>query len=74
MFNNVEYELLIKQNMSIGEHKNLVKTYKNELNILYITAKQYICLKQIKKIESKNNKKYEHAFLNTYYTISQMLL
>ncbi len=32
----------------------------------YITAKQYMCLKQIKQFEYENNVKYEQAFLNTY--------
>jgi hypothetical protein len=41
----------------------------NELDIPYITAKQYICLKQIKKFERENNIKYSHAFLNTYNDI-----
>jgi hypothetical protein len=41
----------------------------NELNIPYITAKQYICLKQMKQIEFENNKKYEQIFLNTYNDI-----
>ena len=67
MFDNIDYELLIKQYMSENEYENLVETYMNELTILYITAKQYICLKQIKEIESKNNIKYEHAFLNNSY-------
>ncbi len=44
MFDNIEYELLIKkticQKMNIKFDKNLVKTYKNELNRPYITAKQ----------------------------------
>ncbi len=47
MFDKIEYELLIKQYMSKDEYKKLIKTYMNELNIPYITAKQYICLKQI---------------------------
>ncbi len=39
------------------------KTYMNELDIPYITAKQYvICLKQIKQFESENYIKYSHAF------------
>ncbi len=37
--------------MSKDEYKNLVNTYMSELKIPYITAKQNICLKQIKKIE-----------------------
>ncbi len=32
-------------------YKNLIKKYMEELNISYKTAKQYICLKQIKKFE-----------------------
>jgi len=43
----------------------------NELNIPYITAKQYICLKQMKQIEYENNKKYEQIFLNTYNDICE---
>ena len=45
--------------MPKDEYKKLIKTYMNELNISYITAKQYICLKQknilnMKKIKSMN--------------------
>ena len=69
MFDKIEYELLIKKYMSKDEYKNLVNTYMNELNIPYITAKQYICLQQIKKIERENSIKYSHAFLNAYNDI-----
>ena len=48
----------------------------NELNISYITAKQYICLKQRKKFELENNIPYEKAFLQAYddmnYNISML--
>ena len=40
-----------------------------EFNIPYITAKQYISLKQRKKFELENNKKYEQALLDTYNDI-----
>ena len=53
MFDKIEYELLIKKYMSKDEYKNLVNTYMNELDIPYITAKQYICLKQIKNLKVK---------------------
>ena len=69
MFDKIEYELLIEKYMSKDDYKNLVKTYMNELDIPYITAKQYICLQQIKKIERENNIKYARAFLNTYNDI-----
>ena len=69
MFDKIEYELLIKKYMSKDEYKNLINTYMNELNIPYITAKQYICLKQMKKFEHENNIKYSHAFLKTYNDI-----
>ena len=69
MFDKIEYELLIKQYMSKDEYKKLINTYMNELNIPYITAKQYICLKQMKQIEFENNKQYEQIFLNTYNDI-----
>jgi len=39
--------------MSKDEYKKLINTYMNELNIPYITAKQYICLKQIKNLNVK---------------------
>ncbi len=38
----------------------------DEFNIPYITAKQYICLKQIKKIVHDNNVRCEQAFVDTY--------
>jgi hypothetical protein len=69
MFDKIEYELLIKKYMSKDEYKKLINTYMNELDIPYITAKQYICLKQIKQFEYENNIKYEQAFLNTYNDI-----
>ncbi len=39
------------------------------INIPYITAKQYICLKQMKQFEYENNIKYKHVVLNTYNDI-----
>jgi hypothetical protein len=48
MFEKIEYKLLIENYMTKDEYKNLINTYMNELNISYITAKQYICLKQKK--------------------------
>ena len=69
MFDKIEYELLIKKYMSKDEYKKLINTYMNELDIPYITTKQYICLKQIKKFERENNIKYSHVFLNTYNDI-----
>ena len=41
--------------MSKDEYKNLINTYINEFNIPYITAKQYISLKQRKQFEHDNN-------------------
>jgi hypothetical protein len=69
MFDKIEYELLILRYMPKEEYKNLIKTYMNELNIPYITAKQYICLKQIKQFEYENKIKYDQVFLNTYNDI-----
>jgi hypothetical protein len=61
MFDKIEYELLIKKYMSKDDYKNLIKTYMEELEIPYITAKQYICLEQI-KFERENNNKYSDIF------------
>ncbi len=65
--------------MSKDEYKNLINKYMNELNISYITAKQYIYLKQRKQFENDNKLKYEQALLDTYndivengYTISML--
>ena len=69
MFDKIEYELLIKKYMSKDDYKNLIKTYMEELEIPYITAKQYICLEQIKKFERENNNKYSDIFLKTYNDI-----
>ena len=55
--------------MTKEEYKKLIKTYMDDLNISYITAKQYICLKQIKRFEYENKIKYDKAFLNTYNDI-----
>ena len=46
MFGKIEYKLLIENYMTKDEYKNLIKKYMEELNIPYITAKQYISLKQ----------------------------
>ena len=46
MFDKIEYELLILKFMSKDEYKKLIKTYMKELDIPYITAKQYIVLNQ----------------------------
>ena len=54
MFDKIEYELLILKYMPKDEYKKLIKTYMDELNIPYITAKKYICLKQIKRFEYEN--------------------
>ena len=69
MFDKIEYELLIKKYMSKDEYKILINTYMNELDIPYITAKQYICIKQIKQFEYENKIKYDQVFLNTYNDI-----
>ena len=69
MFDKIEYKLLISGYMSKEEYKNLIKKYMNELNISYITAKQYICLQQIRKYEHDNKIKYSQAFLDTYNDI-----
>ena len=74
MFDKIEYELLIKKYMSKDEYKKLINTYMNELDIPYITAKIYICLKQIKQIEYENNQKYEQIFLNTYNDIVENVI
>jgi hypothetical protein len=37
--------------MSKDEYKNLIKKYREEFNIPYISAKQYISLKQRKQFE-----------------------
>ena len=69
MFDKIEYKLLISGYMTKEEYKKLIKKYMNDLNISYITAKQYICLKQIRKYEYENNIKYNQAFLDTYNDI-----
>ena len=53
MFDKTEYELLYLKYTPKDEYKKLIKTYMNELNIPYITAKQYICLKQKNKLNRK---------------------
>ncbi len=69
MFDKIEYELLVLKFMPKDEYKTFIKTYMNELNIPYISAKQYICLKQMKQFEYENDIKYKHVFLNTYNDI-----
>ena len=49
--------------------KLLINKYMEELNISYITAKQYISLKQRKRFELENNIKYDQALLDTYNDI-----
>jgi hypothetical protein len=56
MFDKIEYELLVSKYMPKDEYKKLMsKTYMKELDIPHITAKQYICLKQMKQFEYENN-------------------
>jgi hypothetical protein len=69
MFDKIEYKLLISSYMTKDEYKNLINKYMNESNISYITAKQYISLKQRKQFEHDNNKKYYQALLDTYNDI-----
>jgi hypothetical protein len=66
MFDKIEYELLYLKYIPNDEYKTLIYTNMNELDIPYITAKQYICLKQKKQFVYENNIKYEQVFLNTY--------
>lgn len=69
MFDKIEYELLILKYMPKDEYKKLINKYMDELKIPYITAKQYICLKQIKRLEYENKVKYDQVFLKTYNDI-----
>jgi wyosine [tRNA(Phe)-imidazoG37] synthetase (radical SAM superfamily) len=69
MFDKIEYKLLISGYMTKDEYKNLIDKYMNELNIPYINAQQYIHIKQKKKFEHDNNKKYYQALLDTYNDI-----
>jgi hypothetical protein len=69
MFDKIEYKLLFSSCITKDEYKQLIKKYMDEFNITYITAKQYISLQKITEFESKNNIKYEQAFLDTYNEI-----
>ena len=69
MFDKIEYELLILKYIPKYEYKKLINKYMDELKIPYITAKQYICLKQIKRFEYENKVKYDQVFLKTYNDI-----
>jgi len=69
MFDKIEYELLILKYMPKDEYKKLINKYMDELKIPYITAKQYICLKQIKRFEYENKVRYDQVFLKTYNDI-----
>jgi hypothetical protein len=41
----------------------------DEIDIPYITAKQYICREQMKKIEHDKFFKYNQAYFDTYHDI-----
>ena len=69
MFDKIEYKLLISGYMIKNEYKNLINKYMEELNISYITAKQYISRKQKKQFEQENNIKYDQALIDTYNDI-----
>ena len=69
MFDKIEYKLLISGYMTKDEYKNLINKYMDEFNISFITAKKYICLKQIRKYEHDNNIKYSQALIDTYNDI-----
>ncbi len=51
MFDKIEYELLVLKYMPKDEYKTLMKKDMDDLNIPYITAKQYIYLKQMQQFE-----------------------
>jgi hypothetical protein len=55
MFDKIEYDILVLKYMPKDEYKKLMKTYMDELDVPHITAKQYICLKQMKQFEYENN-------------------
>ncbi len=57
--------------MSKDEYKTLINTYMNDLDIPYITAKQYICLKQIKQFEYEHNQRYDGVFLILHEAIKR---
>jgi hypothetical protein len=40
--------------MTKDEYKQLIKEFMDEFNVSYITAKQYVLLKQIKQFELLN--------------------
>ena len=69
MFDKIEYKLLISGYMTKDEYKNLINKYMDEFNISFITAKKYICLKQIRQYEHDNNIKYSQALIDTYNDI-----
>ncbi len=52
--------------MSKDEYKNLINTYMNELNLPYIIAKQYNCLKQMKKVACNSRRLDESGDLNSH--------
>ncbi len=56
----------------IDQYKKLLKTYMSELNTPYITAKHYICLKQMKQFEYENNIQYEQVFLRHIMMLLKM--
>jgi 2-oxo-4-hydroxy-4-carboxy--5-ureidoimidazoline (OHCU) decarboxylase len=69
MFDKIQYKLLFSNCKTKDEYKQLIKKYMDEFNVPYITAKQHISLQKIEEFESKNNIKYEQAFLDTYNEI-----
>ena len=71
MFDKIEYKLLFSSCITKDKYKQLIKKYMDEFNIPYITAEQYRSLQKITEFESKNNIKYEQAFLDTYNEIIQ---
>ena len=60
--------------MTKDEYKNLINKYMEEFNISFITAKQCICLKQVRQYEHDNNIKYSQAFLDTIMILLKMVI
>ncbi len=56
--------------MSKDENKNLIKKYMEEFNISYITAKQYISLKQRKQFEHDKASCCAEHFVQIFYVHS----
>ena len=70
MFDKKEYTLLIENYITKDEYRQLIEKYMDMYDISYISAKNKICLEQMKRFEKDFDTTYEKAFIQAYNDIN----